>query len=203
MSYKPLTKDNVKEFKNFKYKEFKCHCGGKYCNGYPVAFSYDLAKNLQNIRSHFGKAVHITSPIRCERWNVIQNGKSYSKHKKGWACDFYIKGVSYNTLANYVKKLPYFNYCYKIKPNQNLIHFDIIPPEYEEKYNLTRILKKGCKGNDIKELQRTLGGLAVDGIFGENTKKKVKSFQKTKKLIQDGKVGEKTAHALDWLYRGK
>lgn len=132
MSYKPLTADNCKDFKNFKYSEFKCHCKGKYCNGYPVSFSYELAKNLQTIRTHFGKPLTITSPLRCETWNTKQGGVKNSKHKRGWACDFYIKGVSYNTLAKYVKTLPYFNYCYRVKKNQDVIHYDIIPPSYTE-----------------------------------------------------------------------
>lgn len=132
MSYKPLTADNCKDFKNFKYSEFKCKCGGKYCNGYPVPFSYELAKNLQTIRTHFGKPLTITSPLRCETWNSKQGGVKNSKHKKGWACDFYIKGVSYNTLAKYVKTLPYFNYCYRVKKNQDVIHYDITPPSYTE-----------------------------------------------------------------------
>ena len=132
MSYKPLTAENCKEFKNFKYSEFKCHCKGKYCNGYPVPFSYKLAKNLQTIRTHFGKPLIITSPLRCETWNSKQGGVKNSKHKKGWACDFYIKGVSYNTLAKYVKTLPYFNYCYRINKNQDVIHYDIPPPSYTE-----------------------------------------------------------------------
>lgn len=132
MSYKPLTAENCKEFKNFKYSEFKCKCGGRYCNGYPVPFSYELAKNLQTIRTHFGKPLIITSPLRCETWNSKQGGVKNSKHKKGWACDFYIKGVSYNTLAKYVKTLPYFNYCYRINKNQDVIHYDITPPDYTE-----------------------------------------------------------------------
>lgn len=74
---------------------------------------------------------------------------------------------------------------------------------YVDQFNLTRLLKKGCKGNDVKELQKTLGGLTADGIFGDKTLKKVKSFQKKKKLTQDGKVGKNTAHALGWLYKGK
>ena len=132
MSYKPLTAENCKEFKNFKYSEFKCNCGGKYCNGYPVPFSYDLAKNLQTIRTHFGKPLIITSPLRCETWNSKQGGVKNSKHKKGWACDFYVKGISYNALAKYVKTLPYFNYCYRINKNQDVIHYDITPPDYTE-----------------------------------------------------------------------
>lgn len=132
MSYKPLTSENCKEFKNFKYSEFKCKCGGKYCNGYPVPFSYELAKNLQTIRTHFGKPLIITSPLRCEIWNSKQGGVKNSKHKKGWACDFYVKGISYNALAKYVKTLPYFNYCYRINKNQDVIHYDITPPDYIE-----------------------------------------------------------------------
>lgn len=132
MSYKPLTAENCKDFKNFKYSEFKCKCGGKYCNGYPVPFSYDLAKNLQTIRTYFGKPLIITSPLRCETWNSKKGGVKNSKHKKGWACDFYIKGVSYNTLSRYVKKLPYFNYCYRVKKNQDVMHYDITPPNYTE-----------------------------------------------------------------------
>ena len=54
------------------------------------------------------------------------------------------------------------------------------PEKYDmlsDKYNLTRLLKKGCKGNDVKELQKKLK-TTVDGIFGNNTKSAVKKFQK-------------------------
>ena len=129
MSYTPLTPENVKDFPNFSYQEFACKCNGKYCNGFPVAFSYDLARNLQTIRDHFGKPLHITSPIRCTKWNELQGGVKNSKHLLGWACDFYINGVSYSTLEKYVKTLPYFHYCYRVKENQNVIHYDITPPE--------------------------------------------------------------------------
>lgn len=71
------------------------------------------------------------------------------------------------------------------------------------KFNLTRLLKNGSKGNDVKELQKALGGLTVDGIFGKVTLNKVKAFQKSKKLTQDGIVGQRTAKALGWLYQGK
>lgn len=79
----------------------------------------------------------------------------------------------------------------------------LLPYKDEEKYNLKRLLKKGCKGNDVKELQKVLGGLSVDGIFGDKTLDKVKTFQKNKKLAVDGKVGKNTAHALGWLWKGK
>jgi hypothetical protein len=79
----------------------------------------------------------------------------------------------------------------------------LLPYNDEEKYNLKRLLKKGCKGADVKELQKTLGGLTCDGVFGDKTYKKVRTFQKSKKISVDGKVGRDTAHALGWLYKGK
>lgn len=79
------------------------------------------------------------------------------------------------------------------------------PEKYKmlsDKYNLTRILKKGCKGNDVKELQKELK-IKVDGIFGNDTKIAVKKFQKANKLTADGIVGKNTAHKLGWTFKGK
>lgn len=200
--FRTVNDENINDFKNFKLSEIKCKCKGKYCNGYPAGFSYELLRQLQDIRNHFNKPLIITSALRCEQHNANTPGASKnSKHKFGKAVDFYVKGVSYNTLKSYVNKLPYNNYTYNVK--SSIMHHDINPPEYIEKYNLTRLLKKGTAGEDVKELQRTLGGLTVDGIFGNKTLAKVKSFQKSKGLVQDGKVGKNTAHALGWLYKGK
>ena len=87
--------------------------------------------------------------------------------------------------------------------NPNIINVGQIIKIPGNKFNLTRLLKVGTKGNDVKELQKALGGLIVDGIFGAKTLAKVKSFQKSKKLYQDGIVGKNTAHALGWLYFNK
>lgn len=198
MGFKIVDSNNIKDFKNFQLSELKCKCGGKYCNGFPVGFSYELLRQLQDIRSHFGRAVIITSAVRCNQHNKNVGGTSNSHHKEGKAVDFYVKGVSYSTLNNYVNKMPYKHYKYNI--SGSVMHYDITPPEGS--YDLTRLLKKGCKGNDVKELQDTLGGLAVDGIFGKNTRARVISFQKSKGLTQDGIVGKNTAHALGWTFKG-
>lgn len=71
-----------------------------------------------------------------------------------------------------------------------------------DKYNLTRTLRKGSKGNDVKELQKKVGTKA-DGIFGNNTRLAVITFQKNNKLTADGIVGKNTAHALGWTYKEK
>lgn len=203
MAFRTVNEDNIKDFKNFEFRELKCKCGGKYCNGYPTGFSYDLLAQLQDIRTHFGKAVIITSAVRCPQHNANVGGVKNSKHVQGRAVDFYVKGVSYAKLKAYTSKLPYKNYEYNI--SGSVMHRDIKPPEWTDKYNLTRLLKKGCKGADVKELQKTLGGLKVDGVFGKATRKKVISFQKSSpnKLVGDGIVGRNTAHKLGWLYKGK
>ena len=84
---------------------------------------------------------------------------------------------------------------------------------YVEQFNLTRVLKKGCKGNDVLELQKTLNKLgykgknkkklAEDKIFGDNVAYAVGCYQKDKKLKDDKEVGKNTAHSLGWLYKGK
>lgn len=208
-TYKGLTKENCKDFKNFDYGEFKCKCGGKYCNGYPVEFSYDLVSNLQKVRDYFGKPLVITSPLRCKQHNKNSGGVSDSKHMKGWACDFYISGVSASTLMAYVKKLPYFRYTYNV--SGNVIHYDITPPTTSgNTYNLTRTLQKGSKGDDVKQLQKRLielgysvGKYGADKNFGNDTLNAVKKFQKSKGITQDGIVGKDTAHSLGWTYKNK
>ena len=85
------------------------------------------------------------------------------------------------------------------------------PEVLPDKYNLTRYLKKGCKGTDVKDFQKALiskgysvGKCGTDGVFGNDTFKATKKYQKDKKLkIVDGVVGKETAHSLGWLFKGK
>ena len=70
-------------------------------------------------------------------------------------------------------------------------------------WEVSRILKKGCEGGDVKELQRRLieaghscGSKGADGDFGSGTEKAVRAFQKVKKLTIDGVVGKNTVTAL-------
>lgn len=78
----------------------------------------------------------------------------------------------------------------------------IVRLPYVDQFNLTRLLKKGCKGNDVKEMQKVIGTKA-DGIFGKNTLAKLKKWQTNHGLKADGVVGKNTAHSFGWLYKGK
>jgi peptidoglycan hydrolase-like protein with peptidoglycan-binding domain len=78
----------------------------------------------------------------------------------------------------------------------------IVKLPYVDKFNLTRLLKKGCKGNDVKEMQKIIG-TKVDGVFGKNTLSKLKTWQANHGLKADGVVGANTAHSFGWLFKGK
>jgi len=63
-----------------------------------------------------------------------------------------------------------------------------------------RVLRNGCRGSDVRELQtlanRLGAALAVDGAFGPRTTAWVRVFQKAQKLTVDGLVGSATLAAL-------
>lgn len=68
----------------------------------------------------------------------------------------------------------------------------------------TRLLRRGCKGDDVKALQAALNkwnngyeALAVDGAFGSLTEAAVKIFQADSGLKADGIVGPQTWKALE------
>lgn len=57
------------------------------------------------------------------------------------------------------------------------------------------LLKKGSTGEDVKKIQSLLGCTA-DGIFGNDTERLVKEWQKNNGLDVDGIVGNKTWNAM-------
>ena len=126
---------------------------------------------------------------------IYINGKEYYDQFKGKACNYSSTSSPKSAIVGYLRING--NRIADEEEISNSISNSIV------KFNLKRLLKYNSKGNDVKELQKALGGLVVDGIFGAKTKSKVKSFQKSKKLYQDGIVGQKTANALGWLYFNK
>ena len=59
------------------------------------------------------------------------------------------------------------------------------------------VLKVGSTGAAVKVLQRSLGGLAVDGTFASTTQAAVKRFQTAQKLTATGVVDARTWSALE------
>lgn len=107
---------NVKKVtKDFKPTEFRCNCGR--CTGYPSYMKQVELKHLQKIRNHYGKPMIITSGLRCSYENSRVGGVRNSGHTRGYAADFYMKGVT-DTVANrkrslsYIKKLDNHEFTY-------------------------------------------------------------------------------------------
>ena len=127
-------------------------------------------------------------------------------------------GIWYDTSTSAVFEYSYNNSCLDWIIDMSEFFTDDEEPEEPEPepaaeddtFTATvRTLKKGCKGNDVKALQRLLysSGYSVgksfdDGIFGDDTEKGVKHFQSDNKdsdgnkLEVDGIVGAKTFSAL-------
>lgn len=76
-------------------------------------------------------------------------------------------------------------------------------------WSIIRLLKKGCEGADVKNVQNALiaagysvGKTGADGDFGVNTESAVKRFQRAKGLEDDGIVGKDTVGALGGKWQG-
>lgn len=110
---------NVKKYApNFKPEEFRCGCNGRYCTGYPTRMKVKELKHIQAIRNHYKKPMIVTCGLRCRKFNSMLKGSSpQSYHLHGYACDFYIEGVT-DTLAHrkkaikWIRKQPSHHYTY-------------------------------------------------------------------------------------------
>jgi peptidoglycan hydrolase-like protein with peptidoglycan-binding domain len=58
------------------------------------------------------------------------------------------------------------------------------------------VLSAESEGRQVELLQRALGGVKVDGVFGPETEEAVRNFQTSRELTVDGVVGPQTAAAL-------
>jgi peptidoglycan hydrolase-like protein with peptidoglycan-binding domain len=60
----------------------------------------------------------------------------------------------------------------------------------------TTYLSYGSTGTCVRLLQKNLGGLNVDGVYGAGTRSRVRSFQDDAGITVDGKVGPQTWRKL-------
>ena len=112
--------DNIRYFKR---SEFRCKCGGRFCNGYPAEMQEAVVKIADAAREHFGRPAHVVSGLRCRQWNAHEGGVANSQHMYGEAIDLRIDGVSAESLRQFVSAQPGHRYSYCI--NSTNVHFDI------------------------------------------------------------------------------
>lgn len=111
------------EIEHFDRSEFACHCGGKYCDGFPVEPKEKLVRVADRIRAQKKAPATVSSGVRCERHNANVGGVSNSRHKLGKAMDFSIQGVSGSELLALAQSQPEIRYAYIIEGNW--VHMDI------------------------------------------------------------------------------
>ena len=112
------------EIEYFDRSEFKCKCGGKYCNGYPAEPDERMVRIADQLRKNLGVPITIVSGLRCKTWNAIQGGVSNSQHMYGEAADIYAKGVSQSRVEQELDKIGGVRYHYAITGSSN-VHFDV------------------------------------------------------------------------------
>lgn len=78
-----------KDIRYFTREEFRCKCGGKYCNGFPVEPEESLVRTLDKIREKLGMPITINSGIRCATHNANEGGVANSQHLYGRAADLH------------------------------------------------------------------------------------------------------------------
>lgn len=104
-------------------EEFRCRCGGKYCNGFPAEPNQTLVELVDDIRHKAGRPGIPSSGLRCPTWNSIQGGVANSDHCKGKALDFSIEGMSGAHLLSLAQADPRTRYAYII--DGAWVHVDV------------------------------------------------------------------------------
>ena len=99
-AYSRVKDGNKKLSTNFRVREFACLDGSD-----PIFIDTELVKILQKIRTHFGRAVTITSAYRTPTRNKSVGGTAYSQHLYGRACDIKVGGISPARVAEYAETL--------------------------------------------------------------------------------------------------
>lgn len=112
------------EIQYFTRDEFRCQCGGKYCNGFPAEPKEQLVRIADQLRKNLGVPITIVSGLRCPTWNQIQGGVADSQHQYGEAADIYCSGISQLRVETELDKIGGVRYHYPITGSDN-VHFDI------------------------------------------------------------------------------
>lgn len=77
------------DIRYFTREEFRCQCGGKYCNGFPAEPVEETVRIADEIRRRAGVPLNVNSGVRCKRHNAEPDvgGVWNSLHLTGQAVD--------------------------------------------------------------------------------------------------------------------
>lgn len=89
----PVTGTFWDEIEYFSREEFRCQCGGKYCNGFHVEPQEKMVRTVNEIRRRLGVPISIVdsggSGVRCPVHNANVGGVANSLHLTGNAADLH------------------------------------------------------------------------------------------------------------------
>ena len=91
--YTPAKVENAKagtfwdDIQYFRRAEFRCQCGGKFCNGFPAEPVEETVRLADEIRRRAGVPLKVSSGVRCKQHNSDVDGVWNSLHLTGQAVD--------------------------------------------------------------------------------------------------------------------
>ena len=147
---------------------------------------------------------------------AVFNGTTLKKTHVGWVCGFIgndplvveSRGFKYGVV---ITRMSERSWKFRGLMKHKFVYTDEYPIPEEFEFTFRRILKKGCKGDDVIELKKLLmqngysEGITIDTknskYYGSATKRLVKSFQKNEGLTIDGIAGQKTITALGGIFK--
>lgn len=112
------------EIEYFTREEFRCKCGGRYCNGFPAEPNEKMVRIANQLRKNIGVPIDVISGLRCETWNRLQGGVVNSQHMFGEAMDIRALGKSQAVVEAELDKIGGVRYHYAIAGSSN-VHFDV------------------------------------------------------------------------------
>lgn len=75
------------DIQHFRREEFRCQCGGKFCNGFPAEPVEETVRLADEIRRRAGVPLNVNSGVRCKQHNADVGGVWNSLHLTGQAID--------------------------------------------------------------------------------------------------------------------
>ena len=114
--------ENLQLTEHFNIREFQCK--GIDCGCETTLHDPELSSYLQQIRSHFGKPLRISSGYRCDKHNQAIGGAAGSRHTKGQAADVTMDGVDASELAKYAQQIGVKGIGLYGPEEGNFIHID-------------------------------------------------------------------------------
>ena len=109
--------------RHFTREEFRCHCTGRYCDGFPAQPERKLLALADRVRGHFGSPMIVSSGVRCKTHNANVGGAAASRHMSGKAMDFTVKGKTASEVLAFVHSQKDVRYAYAI--DGSYVHMDV------------------------------------------------------------------------------